>query len=306
MCPDIVLPKIKIESVMSALSETIDWGLRDLSIPEWWKETKGKGIKVAVLDTGIDKEHSDLKDAIDDVVDLTGSPSKHYDKSSHGTHCAGIIGARANGIGIIGVAPECRLYIAKVLDDYGKGDYNWIIQGINWAMSRNVDIISMSLGGPDTHGALHMAIRKAVKNSAVVIAAAGNEGYNNGDTINYPAKFPETISVGSIDQDMERSNFSSVGDMLDIMAPGGKIYSTVPPNRYGIMSGTSMATPYVSGLACLVLAKHRNKPGSKTPISGPKSCEQIREHLIRTAKPMDDVRKYGHGIVNPKKLLKES
>ena len=300
--PDIQLPPITAEFVVSALSEVIDWGLRTLGVPDWWKETKGDCIKVAVLDTGVDTKHQDLKDQIESYKDFTSSPRGIDDVVGHGTHCSGIIAGIDNGMGVIGVAPRCRLYIGKVLGDQGNGDFSWIVNGIDWCLEQNVDIISMSLGAPMGSEPMHRAIKKAFDAGKIIVCAAGNEGESRSDTINYPAKYPEVISVGSIDANMSRSNFSSVGERIDIMAPGGRIYSCYPPNSYGILSGTSMATPFIAGVCALVLAKHRKVAGG-TPLN---NNNDMKEHLIKACTPSSDLKKYGRGIINPKELLKES
>jgi len=300
---NIWIPKTIPQYVMSALSEVVDWGLKMLSVPDWWATTKGEGIKVAVLDTGASLEHPDLKDNIKDSCDFTGSSSGVKDIEGHSTHCCGIIAAIDNGIGVIGVAPRSSLYVCKVLSDNGCGDYNQIASGIDWAISKGVDIISMSLGSPLDSSELYNAVKRAYDKGIIIVCAAGNDGDNHGDNINYPAKYSEVIAVGSIDQNMQRSTFSSVGKELTVMAPGGKIYSCFAPDKYAILSGTSMATPFISGLCALVLASHRKNPNSSTPI---KNCDDMREHLMRTAIKRDDVTKYGAGIVSPESLLKET
>ena len=131
---DVHLPSIEPKFILSALSEVVDWGLRLLNIPDCWTITKGDGVKVAVLDTGVDRNHQDLKDRIDDAVDFTGSANGYNDMVGHGTHCAGIVAAIDNGVGVIGVAPHARLYIGKILNDNGAGDYSWIVNWINFAI----------------------------------------------------------------------------------------------------------------------------------------------------------------------------
>src|SRR6185437_4984179 len=136
------LPPFRVEATFTALSETIDWGLTAYQIPDHWKATRGKSVKVAVLDTGIDEAHPDLKDAFDDARDFTRSRFGPIDRHGHGTHTAGTIGARQNDIGVVGVAPDCRLLIGKVLGDDGSGSSATVAAGIDWACDSGADVIS--------------------------------------------------------------------------------------------------------------------------------------------------------------------
>ena len=295
------LPPFKVQSVFTMFSEITDWGLILTGVPELWKSTKGKGVKVAVLDTGATPQHPDLVDAIRDMVDFTDSRTGPLDGNGHSCHCCGIIGARANEFGIVGVAPECELYVAKVLDDDGIGSDISIAKGLAWAVSKKVDIISMSLGCPVTTPLLDEAVKAAVE-ASIVVCAAGNEGPSL-DTINYPAKSPGTISVGAIDKQSQVANFSSRGDRVDIVAPGENILSDWPPNKLARLSGTSMATPFVSGVIALVMAM-RQMMGVR-----PLKRDELVRILCDTATDLgpDKINtSYGHGLINPVKLLEEA
>lgn len=299
---DLTPKKVIVESVTTKMKDTVDWGIQALGVPSWWIQTKGEGIKVAILDTGCDLKHVDLKANIVKTIDFTGSKYGAQDIYGHGTHCAGIICATDNNTGIVGVAPRCKLYVAKVLNDRGSGTYLNVSKGLQWALSQNVDIVSISLGGTYPDGFLRIWMKKFTSAGKILICAAGNSGNYRNDTIDYPAKYPEAISVGSINNRMTRSYFSSIGKRLDIMAPGERVYSTYPKNRYAILSGTSMATPFIAGIAALVLAKHRLYPKSKTPV---RNNEEMRQHLAKTASKVSDVLRYGKGIVNPRNLINE-
>lgn len=298
--PDVIIRPGKAETVQTALSEIIDWGLKAFGIPPLWQSSRGEGVRVAVLDTGIAAEHPDLATGIEAFEDFTHSGL--HDGQGHGTHVSGIIGARANHLGVVGVAPACRILMGKVLNDDGAGSNENIAEGIRWAISRKADIINMSLGGPAPSAVLEQAVMEALKAGVAIIAAAGNEGEIGLDTIGYPAKYPGVIVVGSVDRNLKRSKFSSIGQRLDVMAPGGQILSTYPPRAYAVLSGTSMATPFVSGVAALCLAKHRLH-GGKTPCDTP---AQLREHLLATAKdrgvPGQDPL-YGAGLIQPGAVL---
>lgn len=300
--PIFFLPPFKAQSVFLTLSETIDWGLSGLNIPDFWKYTKGAGVKVAVLDTGIASHHIDLKEAIILSRDFTGSSTGVSDTNGHGTHVAGIIGARQNNGGVIGVAPECKLLIGKVLNNSGGGSLDSVVKGIEWAIENGADIINMSFGSPGVYfPSIRTAIDKALKKNIFVICAAGNGGMNR-EQISFPANYDPVISVGAINEKWEIAKFSSKGKHLDIVAPGDGITSTYPLNTYMKLSGTSMAAPFVSGLAALALAKHRNYGGG-TKLN---TQHQLFQHLIKTAIDLDERgwdEASGYGLINPKKIL---
>jgi len=295
------LPPFKVDKVMLATAETIDWGLKLLNVPPLWKETQGEGIKVGVLDTGIALEHPDLRPAILEARDFTRSPSAAYDAQGHGTHVSGIIAARRNAHGIVGVAPEAKILMAKVLNDEGSGTSQDILDGIRWAVEAGADILSMSLGSSEPDEEIHQALLLAISKGIFVITAAGNEGPDL-DTVGYPAGFPEMVAVGSIDRRKRLSQFSSRGRQVDVVAPGDEITSCYPPRGYAVLSGTSMATPFVSGVVALALAKHR-KMGGKTPL---RTQKDLIQHLCRTsadAGPTGFDPLYGCGILDPAKLI---
>ncbi|MFY7805575.1 MAG: S8 family peptidase [Limnoraphis robusta] len=299
--PIFVLPPYKVERVLVAAAEVIDWGLEMFAIPNLWKQTKGKGIKVAVLDTGIALKHPELVDAVEDARDFTKSPSGPSDIEGHGTHVAGIIAARENRGGVVGVAPEAKLLVGKVLGDNGYGTAQQLVNGIRWAIDKKADIISMSLGSPLPSEEMHAAIKAAVQAGIFVICAAGNSGPNL-ETVEYPAIYPETIAVGAIDRTRRVAQFSSRGKAVDIVAPGDNILSTYPPRGVAVLSGTSMATPFVSGVVALMLSKHRSF-GGQTAV---KTQAELIEHLQKTAidagMPGFDPY-YGFGLINPEALL---
>ncbi len=233
-------------------------GVEMIQAPKIWDQTKGKGITVAILDTGCDITHPDLKERIVGGRNFTnddgGNTRVYKDYNGHGTHVAGTIAATENNSGVIGVAPEANLLIIKVLDKNGSGQYKWIINGINYAIEQKVDIISMSLGGPEDVPELHEAIQKAVTNNIIVICAAGNQGdgVDSTDEFDYPGCYNEVISVGAIDLERRSSDFSNSNNELDLVGPGEKILSTYLNGKYATLSGTSMATPHVAGAMALI------------------------------------------------------
>jgi major intracellular serine protease len=233
-------------------------GVEMIQAPKIWDQTKGKGITVAILDTGCDITHPDLKERIIGGRNFTdddgGKADEYKDYNGHGTHVAGTIAATKNNNGVVGVAPEANLLIVKVLDKNGSGQYGWIINGINYAVEQKADIISMSLGGPEDLPELHEAIQKAVSRNILVICAAGNEGdgVDSTDEFDYPGCYNEVISVGAIDLERHSSNFTNSNNEVDLVGPGEKIISTYLDGKYATFSGTSMATPHVAGAMALI------------------------------------------------------
>ena len=284
--------------------QVMDWGVKTLRVYEVWQQSQGEDVKIAVLDTGVSK-HPDLANNVKGGINFSSSLADDYeDRVGHGTHVAGIIAAINNNIGVVGVAPKAQIYAIKVLGDSGAGSYDMVAQGISWAIENQMDIISMSLGSNTPSTVIHEVIKQAYDNNITIIAAAGNDGDDYpDDDIDYPARYPEVIAVGAVNKYLERSWFSGDGKELDIMAPGQEINSTYLNQGYAILSGTSMAAPFITGVVALLIAKHRKTDHNATPIDTP---ERVREHLLRTADDAGEIGRdnfYGYGIVSPKKLL---
>jgi major intracellular serine protease len=235
-------------------------GVDMIQAPKVWEKTKGKGVTIAILDTGCDLTHPDLRERIIGGRNFTrddkGIKEVFRDYNGHGTHVAGTMAATINQKGVVGVAPEANLLIVKVLDRNGSGQYEWIINGIYYAIEQKVDIISMSLGGPEDVPELHEAIQKAVENNILVVCAAGNEGdgQDTTDEFGYPGSYNEVISVGAINLERQISDFTNSNNEVDLVAPGENILSTYLKGKYAKLSGTSMATPHVSGALALLKA----------------------------------------------------
>jgi subtilisin family serine protease len=190
--------------------------------------------------------------------------------------------------------------VGKVLGDDGSGTSEQVARGIDWAVAAGADILSLSLGSPDASAAIKAAIDRAVAAGRFVICAAGNEGRD--DAVNYPAKWETTIAVGAVDRLGQIARFSSRGPEVDVCGPGCDVLSTFPGGRYAKLSGTSMATPFVTGVVALMLAKHR-AAGGATPV---RNNHELREHLRRTATdagPIGDDPAYGFGLISPDALL---
>lgn len=285
------------QGVVQSLEQKIDWGVNVIQAPMLWGTTKGEGLKVAVLDTGFDKSHPDLVGNIRGGANFTTSNQEDWqDRQGHGSHCAGIIGAVDNSIGVIGVAPAVELYGVKVLGDNGSGNIEWIIRGIDWCIQQGIDIISMSLGcGTNPGPSLHDAIKRARAAGIIVVAASGNEATQCG----WPAAYPEVIAVGAVDPAFDKASFSNFGKEVDVAAPGVNIYSTYMNSSYAKLSGTSMATPMVSGAVALIQSLCRSMGVKGTP-------EKILEMLDTRSVDLGEKGKdqdFGAGMLNLYKLL---
>lgn len=243
--------KEKIYGFDSKSAQIIGWEISKFDITDYWKYSTGKNIRVAVLDTGCDTNHDDLKDAITDGFNAIDENTNVCDDNGHGTHVAGTIAARNNSTGMVGIAPESEIVPVKVLNKRGSGTSANIAKGIIWAADNNCDIITMSLASPVTSKTVEDAIIYATNKDVIVVCAAGNNG--NHTPIMYPAKMPQTIAIGSIGQDLRLSHFSCIGPELDFLSPGENIFSCAPNNSYTLMSGTSMSTPYAVGCIALSL-----------------------------------------------------
>lgn len=240
--------------IVFSLSEISNWGLTKTGIAEYRKKTgaDGTGIKIAVLDSGIDNQHIDLINSVVARVDFTSGGNLN----GHGTFIAGIISADENGIGCIGVAPKADLYDVRVVDTNGLSDWRIIDEGLRYAISLNPHIINCSFGcaqnPPQTTINL---IHSALANGIIITAAAGNSGCSH---LDYPAALAGVIAVGSLDEDGERSDFSQYGENLCLDAPGKDLYSTWLDGGYIKGSGTSYASPFVAGIIALVLQHQPN------------------------------------------------
>lgn len=299
------LPRVKVHQqaanstelalVAKGDREQVNWAGSILGIPEVWSQTMGEGVKVAVLDTGIDLDHPDLEEGIVATEDFTGDGVE--DINGHGTHCAGIIGARLNQTGFVGVAPKVDLLVGKVLGNDGSGAFHWIADGVLWAVEQGASIISMSLGGPYSSNRLYQAIHVALAKGAMVICAAGNEGSLFQNSIGYPGRYGGVLTVASHDENGNRSGFSSRGGEIDVMAPGSNIWSTFKDGGYAELSGTSMAAPFVAGLAALIVSKHQSTDQNDTPLE---NNEDLKNHLLwMAAHPGYHDNEAGYGPLQP-------
>lgn len=253
---------------------------------------RGDGIRVAIVDTGIDYTHPDLDGNYVDGYDFVNGDPDPMDDHGHGTHCAGTVAAEDDDVGVVGVAPKALLYGVKVLSASGSGYWSDIVAGIQWAADHGVRVTSNSYGGSGYPGTVvEDAFQKSYDAGMLHVAAAGNSGScpASGDTVGYPAKFSSVIAVAATSSTDARACFSSTGPDVEIAAPGVSIYSTRLRGGYTYMSGTSMATPHVAGAAALVLA------------SGELTNVEVRQRLDDTADDLGAAGwdpEYGFGIVD--------
>lgn len=263
-----------LNSSYSSPYVNIPWGVQRVEAEKVWGRTRGKGIKIAVIDTGIDHEHPAIKPNYRGGVNILSPHSNPMDYNGHGTHVAGIIAGKASDMGIIGVAPKAQIYGVKAFNRKGSANLSDLLTAINWCIENQMNIINMSFGMEKVSESLRHAIQVAHKKGIVMIAASGNQGLNG--RIDFPARFPETIAVTSVSIDNGISSFSNRGKGVDVAAPGERIPSAWLNQTKKEMSGTSMAVPHVAGVVALILA-----------IDPTLNPEQIRYLLLRTSRKLD-------------------
>ena len=276
---------------------TDQWHHKKIGTKAAWKKTMGsKEVVVAIIDDGIDRDHEDLKGKIYKGYDAVRERKNILPEGEHGTHVAGIIASSANnGVGGTGVAPNIKIMPINVFDGLYAGTVD-IIEAIHYAVKNGADIINMSLGDTYYSKALNNAVQEANKKGVLLIAASGNEGdLKKSNKRVYPAAFSHVISVGATTSKDKRATYSNYDSSVDITAPGDKILSTFPNNNYAYMSGTSMATPVVTGVAALIWS---NEPKlSKSAVE-----YRLYDSAVDLGIKGKDVY-YGNGRVNAQKAL---
>lgn len=281
---------------VSAQAQVLPWGIDRIDAELVWPGgNTADPIKVGIIDTGISKDHPDLKANIKGGVNTIRSGASWNDDNGHGSHVAGIAGALNNSFGVVGAAPAMDFYAIKVLSASGSGFLSDVIEGIDWAIANGMGAINMSLGTSADVQSFHDAVIRARSAGIVQVAAAGN----NGGSVIFPAAYPEVMAVSATDQSNAIASFSSRGPEVDLAAPGVKIFSTYKGKNYATLSGTSMAAPHVTGSAALVL----NIPvGSYDANANSKwDPDEVQQKLQDRAQDLgsagrDDL--YGWGLVN--------
>lgn len=267
----------------------IQWGVKRVNASAAWGKTMGRGVKVGIIDTGMDYTHPDLKVNYSGGYNALDASKTPLDDNGHGTHVAGIIGAVNDGAGVVGVAPGASLYAVKVLNAQGSGSYSGIVDGIQWAVNNKMNVVNMSLGSPTGSAAIQKAVEAAYKAGVTLVMAAGNDS----GPVNYPAKYPQSIAVAASDSSDKLATFSSRGPEIAVIAPGVAVYSTYMGGIYKTLSGTSMASPHVAGLAALAVAA-----GAKTPVA-------VRKALLGAAVSIGlQPSEQGAGLVDASNLVK--
>ncbi|MHA0855813.1 S8 family peptidase [Paenibacillus sp. CMAA1364] len=233
------------------------WNLPAIETNKAWELSKGsEDVIVAVIDTGVDLNHPDLKGNLIQGYNVIDPSKPPTDDVGHGTHVCGIIGAVVNNNeGVAGISWYNKVMPIKVLDSSGAGTTYSVAEGIIWAADHGAKVINMSLGNYAKSNFLHDAIKYAYDRDVVIIAATGND---NTERPGYPAAYPEVFSVSATDSELKRASFSNYGDYVDVVAPGASIASTYLKNQYASLSGTSMASPHVAALAGLIRSRNPN------------------------------------------------
>ncbi|HEX5569521.1 MAG TPA: type VII secretion-associated serine protease mycosin [Streptomyces sp.] len=293
------------------------WSLKRVLLDQLWEESKGAGVKVAVIDTGVDDDHPQLKDAVDTKLGknfLPENPKKDRygdvpergaengtdDTVGHGTKVAGIIAARpSKDTGFVGLAPEATIIPIQQNDANGSGTAGTLASAIRYAVDVGAHVINISQDTAEAlepDSSLKQAVDYALAKEVVIVASAGNDGLGGNVKETYPASYEGVIAVASSDRNNERAPFSQSGDFVDIAAPGVDMISTVPKGGHCADNGTSFSAPYVAGVAALLVAEHPEwKP------------HQIAAQLKQTAErsiPGHD-RHVGWGVIDPVRALTE-
>ncbi|MBD2365002.1 S8 family serine peptidase [Anabaena minutissima FACHB-250] len=276
------------------------WNLHKIGVEGAWSQTKGSGVTVAVIDTGVTKVRDLQETKFVKGYDFVNDKEEASDDNGHGTHVAGTIAqATNNKYGVAGIAYEAKLMPLKVLSSYGGGTVADIAEAIKFAADKGADVINMSLGGGGESQLLKQAIDYAHRKGVVIIAAAGNENENSAS---YPARYPYVIGVSAFGPDGEKAPYSNFGAGVDISAPGGTdagsiLQETINEQGEGVflgLQGTSMASPHVAGVAALIKAKGIEEP------------EEILKVLKQSARVIQDdgLNYYGAGQLNAEAAVK--
>lgn len=281
---------------ITSLSEEITWAVKRVNAHNYHQITKGKGIKVAVIDSGIDATHPDLVNNVKGGYDFINDNDYIYDDCNHGTKVAGIIAAENNNIGVLGIAPESSIYSLRVMQfSSTRGCYGWtstMAEAVEWSIENNMDIINLSLGGSGYSYTNETAVNKAYDAGILIIAGAGNNGNksecNDNECILYPAALDNVIAVSATTANDYIASFSSRGTEVELTAPGYNISTTSNGGGYRPFSGTSCASPVIAGVAALLMSTYPEKTNV-----------EIREKLIEIAEDLGQEGRdivYGHGI----------
>ncbi|MFH2204809.1 MAG: S8 family peptidase [Elusimicrobiota bacterium] len=276
------LPKLKERTSGSGEQP---WGIVRVNAEKGWAQAnEGSGVRVAVIDTGVDFNHPDLQANYKGGYNAVDADKPPLDDHGHGTHVAGTIAAVKDGKGVVGVAPQAHIYAVKVLDKDGGGSLTSIVKGLVWAANNNIQVANMSLGAPMGSIFMRLAVKYATSKGVAIIAAAGNSG----GAVGYPAAYEDTIAIAASDSSDRVASFSSRGEQVDFIAPGVDVNSTVVGGKYARYSGTSMATPHAAGLAALAVKQGAN------------GKDAVKAYFLRAAKKLPGVseNEQGEGMID--------
>ncbi|MEH7361627.1 S8 family peptidase, partial [Priestia megaterium] len=252
---------------------------------------RGKNIKVGVLDTGIDYKNDGLH--VQGGISTINNIDDYMDYNGHGTHVAGIISSsKKHNNRTIGVAPEAQIFAIKSLNNEGNSKEKSIIAGVQWAIDHDIDVLNMSIGTETDAKGVKDVLESAYKHGIFIVAPVGNSDYPESSHITYPAKYSSVFAVGSVNNKLKRSFFSNVGQELDIVSLGEEIYGPSLNETYTYETGTSMASPYVAGVAAILLSANHNLTNS-----------ELKEILLLSADYLGAKTEYGYGIINIPKAL---
>ncbi|MFA4885035.1 MAG: S8 family peptidase [Desulfotomaculaceae bacterium] len=271
--------------------QLIPWGIGRIGANLVWRQSRGKEVKIAIIDTGVDFSHPDLADNVRTGINLLNPQLLAGDDHGHGTHVAGIIAAVDNDAGVVGIASDASLYPVKALNLRGEGSLADVIRALDWCVEQRMDVVNMSFGIDRPSQALHTAISRAVQAGCMVVAAAGNHGINS-----YPAAYNEVIAVGAADEYDNIAWFSSRGPEVKLVAPGTKVISTSTGNSYLRLNGTSMAAAHVSGAIAILLKALKRS-----------SKEAVLKYILKSAEvlPGFSDEEQGAGMLRVDRALSE-
>jgi len=271
------------------------WNLPAIETNKGWDLSKGStDVVIAVVDTGADLEHPDLKGNLVQGYNVIDPSKPPTDDVGHGTHVSGIIGAVVNNNeGVAGISWYNKVMPIKALDSSGAGTTYSVAEGIIWAADHGAKVINMSLGNYADSEFLHDAVKYAYNQDVVIVAATGND---NTERPGFPAAYPEVFAVSATDSNMKRASFSNYGDYIDVVAPGASIASTYLDNQYAALSGTSMASPHVAALAGLIRSRNPN-------LNNEEVMGMMRESVVDLGDKGRD-KYFGYGQVDIYKALR--
>lgn len=278
----------EVKSISNEIEYMIPKSILKTNVQSLWdKGYYGKGIHIAVLDSGCDVNHACLSDRIVETKNFINNTDDVKDSHGHGTHVAGIIAANKTPKGMTGIAPECNLHIYKVLDNNGNGNFDTISNALEHAINQGeIDIVNMSLGGSENNQRMHDLIKKANEKGICIVCASGNEANGDDgsvDEYSYPGFFQESIETGSIEINDSMSKFSNSNANLDVVSYGGNITSCYPNDKYATTSGTSQSSPLISGALALLKQKFIDEFGRKPDES------ELYAQLIKNTKTLQGV-----------------